>query len=350
MHRMATMIAAASLAAACCDGLPAPLSDASGVAATLERQFEGEAPGRQAVFSRDGGLLASSSASGRITLRRTKDWRTVAELDHPGGATSLVFGLDRGRLYSGGYDGKVRVWDLAGRRQAASLSGAEGTIWTLDLSPDGTRLAAAGEDRVIRIHRLDAPASPIALGGHERNVWEVRFSPDGRNLASGSFDATARIWDVATGRPVRTLAGHSEAVVGLAFSPDGRTLATGGDDSAIRLWSTGDGRLLRTLAAGNHVYKMAFSPDGRWLATTGRARSGLGTLWHRLTGAGGAATPLHLWRVSDGALALALPNPEDVTSVAFTPDGSRLVTGGEDGVVRVWRLDAAIRRGRRGPG
>src|SRR5688500_5428647 len=125
---MASVTAAALLTAACGDGLPTPLGEGSGVTVALERHFEGEAPGRQALISRDGRLVASSSASGRITLRRTADWRTVAELDHPGGATSLVFSLDGSRLYSGGYDGVVRGWDVAGRRQAAALSGAQGTI------------------------------------------------------------------------------------------------------------------------------------------------------------------------------------------------------------------------------
>jgi hypothetical protein len=82
----------------------------------------------------------------------------------------------------------------------------------------------------------------------------------------------------------------------------------------------------------------AFSPDGRWLANGGRARGGLGTLWHGLTGAGGAGEAVRLWRVADGALVQILEGPEDVMHVGFSPDGRWLVTSADNGAVTLWRL------------
>ena len=329
----------ASLLSACSDGELEVSTQGERVEAGLEREWVPDgSPVRQSAFSRDGRMLATGSASGRVTLRETESWRVVADLIHAGGATSLAFSSDGRRLYTAGYDGNVRAWDVAGRREIGLLAGAAGTIWTIDISPDGRRLAAAGEDKIIRIWRLDRRAEPMRLTGHERNIWEVRFSPDGSRLASGSFDATARLWDAGTGAHLRTLTGHEEAVVGLAYSADGRLLATGGDDSTIRLWRAADGAPLRTIESDNHVHKIAFSPDGRWLAGTGRARSNLGAFWHALTGAGGEVRPVHLWRVADGALVQALPHSGDVMYAAFSPDGRRLVTGGEDGRARLWRI------------
>jgi WD40 repeat protein len=63
-------------------------------------------------------------------------------------------------------------------------------------------------------------------------------------------------------------------------------------------------------------------------------------IWHQLTGGGTASPPVRLWRVSDGALVQALPHPGDVMYVSFSPDGDQLVTGGEDGATRLWRLRA----------
>ena len=331
---------AALLALAGCGGAPQPVMSGDRLEAALERTWQSPFPARQSVFSRDGRLLATADASGAIVVRRSGDWATAAELDHPRGATALAFSADGARLYSAGYDGVVRVWELASARQIGLLTGAEGTIWSLDLSPDGDRLAAAGEDKIIRVWRLGEQVPPTLLRGHDRNVWEVRFSPDGSRLASASFDAGARLWDLATGASAARLDGHGEAVVGLDYSPDGELIATGSDDSTVRLWRARDGAPLRTFANGNHAYKVAFSPDGRWLASAGRARSGLGTFWHQLTGAGGDAAPVHLWRVADGALVAALPHPDDAMYVAFSRDGGHLVTGGEDGAVRLWRLRA----------
>lgn len=224
-----------------------------------------------------------------------------------------------------------------GQRPAGSLGGARGTVWSLDYSPDGSRLAAAGEDGLVRI--WDSRLRVVArLAGHERNVWEVRFSPDGRRLATGSFDSTARLWDSETGKALAMLGEHEEAVVGLAWSGDGRWLATGGDDSTILIRRAADGRPVRRLDVGNHAYKIAFSPDGRWLANAGRARSGLGTFWHGLTGAGGEGEPIRIWRVADGALVGILKMPEDVMYVGFSPDGNWLLASGDDGRVSLWRL------------
>ena len=325
--------------AACTETLPTatqgPLLEAVG-----ERLWVmGDTPGRQARFSADGSLLALSNAGGDVFVIRTADWRPVRRLKHDGGATSVDFSADKRLLYTAGYDGTVRSWDLASGRLAGSLPSAGATIWSMDLSPDGKRLAAGGEDSLVRVWRLDRPAAPPqVLRGHQRNVWEVRFNADGSQLASGSFDYTASLWDVASGRRSAVVR-HEQAIVGLDYRPDGKMLATSGDDSAIRLWSA-TGAPQRAIPAGNHVYKVAFSGDGRWLASAGRARSGAGTALYQMTGLGGAAAPVKLWRVSDGALVAALPHPTDVMGIAFSPDGRHVVTSDDDGRARLWRVSA----------
>jgi len=295
-------------------------------------------PARQALFSPDGEVLATSSASGAIVIRRTSDWRPVRTLRQQGGTASLAFTADGRHLLAGGYDGVVRSWDIANGREGRAFAGASGTIWSLSTSPDGRTLAAAGQDGTIRLWPLDLAAPPVLLRGHDRNVWEVRFSPDGQRLASGSFDETVRVWNVATGRPLAVLRAPTEAVVGLDWTPDGSLLASGGDDSILRFWRSANFALVRAVDAGNHLYDLDFSNDGRWLATSGRARGSIGTLWHQLGGGGGEATPVRLWRVDDGAPVAGLPHPDDVMFVDFSPNGHWLVTASEDGHTRLWRL------------
>lgn len=335
------LIAAALLALAGCGSTqPQPVAAGPRLEASLAAIWPAAGPGRQVAFSRDGRLLATSDASGLITVRGTGGWKVLERLNHPGGATSLAFSRDATHLYSGGYDSTVRDWVLPRSALARIFRGPRGTVWTLDVSPDGKHLAAAGEDTTIRIWDLDRASSPLQLKGHTRNIWEVQFSPDGKTLASGSFDSSARLWDSATGRPLRTLAGHREAVVGLDFSPNGQILATGADDSTIRWWRLSDGAPLRVTENGRHVDKVAFSPDGRWLASGGHARGAIGTLWHQLTGGGADGDSVRLWRTSDGAFVAGLPHPDDVISLAFSRDGQWLVTSGEDHRFRLWRLKA----------
>jgi WD40 repeat protein len=306
--------------------------------ASLAATWPAAAPARQSAFSRDGSLLATSDASGAITVRRTPDWKVVQQLHQPGGATALHFATDDSHLFSAGYDGTVREWDLARQSVARSFKASGTTIWTIDVSPDGKRLAAAGEDAIIRVWSLDQPAPPMLLRGHTRNIWEVRFSPDGQRIASGSFDDSVRLWDANSGRELKTLKGHTQAVVGLDFSPDGKLLVTGGDDSTIRFWRTSDGAPLKTVDNGRHVDKIAFSPDGRWIASGGHPHGTVGELWHQLTGGGGDGDAVRIWRASDAALVASLPHPDDAYLVEFSRDGRWLVTSGEDNRFRLWRL------------
>ena len=81
----------------------------------------GESPGRQAIFSPDGKLLAASNAAGDLVIRRTSDWKMVRRLQHPGGATSMAITPDSRSLISAGYDGRVRVWNLATRQAPRRL-------------------------------------------------------------------------------------------------------------------------------------------------------------------------------------------------------------------------------------
>jgi len=284
-------------------------------------------------------LLAASLASGDVSVRSTGDWKVIHHMNHAGGATALAFSPDSRSLYTAGYDGRARIWDLRTGKQKIESQVASGTIWSVDVSPDGRSLAASGEDKTVHLVPLGQRGlHSKALRGHDRNVWEVRFSPRGDQLASGSFDETARLWD-ATGRPQKVLTGHTQAVVSLDYSPDGRLLATSGDDSTIRFWRSTDGSAVRTIDAGNHVYKVDFSPDGRWLASSVRARGAIGTFWYQIAGSGSAATPLRIWRVADGALVAALPHPTDVFSVSYSPDGRLIATTDDDGTLRVWKMN-----------
>lgn len=319
---------------------PALVTTGPRLTASLLREWkDGDGPQREAAFSRNGAWLATSNAGGNITVRRVADWRPVRSFTVSGGATSVAFSPSAESLFTGGYDGIVRQWTVGDGSERRYFDGAEGTIWSIDVSPDGAKLAAAGEDATIRIWPLTATAGPArSVHAHDRNIWQVQFSPDGTRLASGSFDMRARLWDAKRLAPLATMAGHTQAVVALDYSPDGNVIATGGDDSTLRLWSASDGRPLRTIAAPNHVYNVDFSGDGRWLVTAGRARGGIGTFWHQLTGLGGNAAPVRIWRVADGAAVAALPHPDDVAYATFSPDGRFLVTSGED-QVRLWQLE-----------
>ena len=221
--------------------------------------------------------------------------------------------------------------------------GDAGRTWGLAFSPDGKRLATAHSSEVAtdpapgdikvwesQTGRLVATwPVPDEIGG----VRGLAFSPDGKTLAGpvGRTDGVAPhwavvLWDVDGRRAPRVLRGHRSWVLALAFAPDGRTLATGGADRTVLLWDVATGREVgRTGAAATRVTTLAFSPDGQTLAIGGGASLGL-------------------WDVPGRRLRARLDAEKVmVRSVAFAPDGRMLAVAGQHALdSRVWIYDLAL--------
>ncbi|MGI5373083.1 WD40 repeat domain-containing serine/threonine protein kinase [Streptomyces sp. CA-251387] len=297
------------------------------------------------AFSPDGRTLATGSLNGKLRLwdlAGRKPRVTLTQRDEVGNVFKIrsVAFSPNGKLLATGLDGgPVGVWDVARRRQIRFLHfGGESVAF----SPDGKLLAFGGQGGAVYLwdtdNRTDKPA---AYYDHKTNVTSVAFSPDGRTLASAGDDSgsnltphhSALLWNVADRDPdpygqdgPRATLSHTQGVTSVAFSPDGKTLATGSLDDKIRLWDVADGRQKATLSDSNvtSVEDLEFSPDGKTLATT-------------------AYRGVLLWDVARRTPRAILSTPADedeaaIADVAFSPDG-RLVAGSDrvNRTVQLWK-------------
>ena len=285
------------------------------------------------AFSPDGKTLVSSG-SGDGTIRFW-DVRTGDETDTIAGHTDYVYSVafnPDGKFFASGYaDGSIRFWDAeTGLQLKTFKKGYEAS--GLVFSEDGETLAYA-DGLNIRLQDAGTGEEKMLLTGHTWGMHSMALSPDGDILASGSEDMTIRLWDMHTGEHKRTLNGHKHRVYSVAFSPDGKTLASGSEDNTVRLWDVDTGEIQRIFTghAGEFegvnnglfsvegVKSVAFSPDGKTLAS------------------GGGDNVIHLWDIGTGKRKMTLVGHTHwVFSLAFSPDGETLASGSVDSDIRLW--------------
>ncbi|MBD2038798.1 hypothetical protein H6F76_27995, partial [Leptolyngbya sp. FACHB-321] len=236
-----------------------------------------------------------------------------------GDILAVVFS-PQGNLLATGIDRTIQLWQLADKRQTATLEGHAAWVLCLAFSPDGSLLASGSNDQTIRLWNVSTGQCLQTLRGHTSGVQALAFSADGQLLASGSHDHTIRLWHVATRQCLQVLHAHTDRVLTVIFHPDKQTLISSSDDRTIRLWHTQSGQCLQTIATHtNWVLATALSPDGKTLVTGSDNQTV--TFWNLHTGDNLGTLPAYKAKV---------------WAVAFSPDGRLLATGSEDKTVRLW--------------
>jgi WD40 repeat protein len=226
-------------------------------------------------------------------------------------------------------NGKVAVIEdgRAGKRHVLDAVNSQPDVV---FSPDGALLATGGYGTAARLWRVDDGALlrvfdlPTTAGG-----LRPAFSPDGKLLAVGNRNDVTCVFDVATGAHRYTLPKPSTQEI--RFSPKGDRLAAAYVDGSLALWRAEDGELVASRQTpAEEVYTLDWSPDGSLLASAG------------LKG------PLLFWDPRDLTLVRALPAPEWVVGVNFSPDGMSLSTAGGAGVIggprliQVWAVEGSL--------
>jgi WD40 repeat protein/predicted Ser/Thr protein kinase len=243
----------------------------------------------------------------------------------------VSFSPDGNRVLSGSRKpgGLIRVWDRWTGEELMTLRGSEGdTVARAEFSPDGSRILMSQIGKCV-IWNANTGKKLMDLYTDKGYVLAA-FSPDGRYLASWTadwsgeeHDYTVKLRNAETGEELMTLDGHEAEVQDIEFSPDGKVLVSGDIDGTINEWDVKTGEKLLSWEHTGGILAVAFSPDGSCLATTGTA----------------VDTTVKVWDTATGAKVMTLQGHDaSIWSVAFSPNGKRIVSASRDRTVKIWDM------------
>ena len=254
-------------------------------------------------------------------------------------------------------DNSVRVRNLLDGKVKVTLKTETEDIRYMTFSPLGNILAG-GIRHDIHLWDLSTGDNIAKLSGHTHWITGINFSADGRTLASGSWDETVRLWDIRTAEHIRTLTPRQNkdsrgqyGVGNLLFSPDGKTLSIASfNERMVHYWDTTTWQR-RTSLVTIAIKDMAFSPDSNTLAICSyggelhlydvasmtrkaeftrhiRSISSIAFSPDGETLASGGLAELHLWDVATGAQKLSINgHSSQVNGLAFAPDYQTIAAG-----------------------
>ena len=286
-----------------------------------------------AAFSPDGGRIASGAWDNRLRLWDALGGTQQMEisLGAAGGdlVLALAFGPDGRQIVTGSRPGginggspTVRVWNVQDGTEAFTPQGAPALFCgSVAFSPKGDQIAASCWDgRAGRgwFHLWDSTGTPGLTLEESLGAWA--FHPAGGRIISSDRSGELKLWDTGSGAEVARFAGHPAGVGAVAFSPDGGRIVSGGQDGTLKVWDVGSGEELLAVTAGKEpLTAVTYSPDGLRLASSSDDET------------------VRLWDAGTGDEMLSFkgqPNSGSAT-IAFSPDGSQLLSGGSDGI-KLW--------------
>jgi WD40 repeat protein len=283
---------------------------------------------RALAFNPAGTRLASAGADRVVHIWDVTAGKLVAG-PNPSARNSIAVAAST--LFTTGGN-LLQAWDRESGQRAWPVADSE-AVHFVATSPDGKLLATSGPTADVKVWDTAAKSVVQTLSHTKAPIGSPAFSADGTLLATASVsDGLLWVWKVGTPEAVLVIPEAADACTleSVAFHPNGKYvavggldwLATSGTDGALCVWDLEARDKHLTLEAG--VTAVAFDHTGRYLASGTFSQNGQSVV---------------VWDFEKQEKVFDLPGHHDrINAVAFSPDGSWLVSGGDDSTIRVWNV------------
>ena len=243
------------------------------------------------------------------------------------GAFSAALSLDGNLAVVGSLTHGGSLWDIGTNERRFNWnhrSGEYSPLTAAAISPDAGYAITAENDSLVVWNTASGAA--ITFFSAPSQVLSMALGPQGQHALLGLSDDSAVLFDALKGGILRVFP-HQGRVRSVALNRDATLALTGSEDDTARLWDIASGRELQRWEHAGDVRLVTLSGDGaRALSVSKYDRA---ALWDTSTGLEIGSLPVSRWRTVRG---------ETFTAAAFSPDGTRLLTGTTDHRVQLWQL------------
>ncbi len=244
------------------------------------RELEDEI--ERAGFSPDGQYVVSAGEDESLTLWQADDGTFVRSIPLDAAVDGMAFSPDGSILVTGKEGGTVQAWSMPKMKMLGKIE-TGGTVNSIVFTSDGKQFYTGGHpNHIHKVRVSDMQIEESFVGTEDLPIISVRLAEQQGLVAGGSIGGYVHAWDSGNGKMVARFNHTGQKVEAIEFSPDGRFLLYAGHTDQIRIVRVAD-------------FGMKNVPVASVSQDTGRAEY-----------------------------------------LDFSPNGGTLVSGHEDGTIRLW--------------
>lgn len=288
------------------------------------------APVHTLLFSPCGQYLAGANRGATVQVWDIQNESLVMEpTTYDGGRVRLAYTTDGVLRVADIHQNKVVISDAFQEEKLDVFETVKYTDHASRFSNDGTQFAVCSTRGDVEVWKVGTASTLVSLSGFKSDAYSVTFLQEGRTLVSSHWGTTGKVfWDVASRETQRVLPPLTERAglqKRMALSRCEELLAVDTADANIEVWHIPSETLVARLTEHERRgITLAFSPTGEYLVSGGWADEVY--VWDA-----------ELWEKQHKLIA----HTGWVVDIAFHPDGKRFVTSSRDldGTARLWNVE-----------